>query len=331
MVLETAWAVQGGSASAEMARLQAWVSALGNSGVILPTHGKVQALATPGAGVNVLGGAAAITSTYAGRDAETYLVRNRGYVTLPVAAAPSGSSRVYYVVWQIDDYHFDNSTDPGDGNRKDALYNSFQLVSSLASMTHAYIPLAQITLPAGQGTVTNDMIKDLRSVAILQSDPHMYTRPAVTADQGRQLTLLARGGNGENFPDIGGVQLDIPKFATYATIVANWNGVVYPPNKNSWGSFWVSFGPVTDGTGRQCNTQEFVFDTPNANNNSRAPWRVADTVYIPAALRGTSQWFFQRAKYADASTDTGIYMDWGSGVDMQITFLGYPDPDAVAI
>lgn len=324
MTFTPVWAVDGGRVDAAAARRQAWVATKGASGITSPLDLRVYALAVPGAAVNIRTGGGVVESTYATAGAcESYAFANNATYQLPV---PGGlpSSTTYYVIARVDDWHFNQSSPPADPLT--ATYVRPDLVTSgaLASVTDPYIRLAKIVLPANTATVTSAMITDLRTVATPRSDRAMVIRPAHAGDTG--LALNESMPAGENFPDIGLSDIDVPSWATRMQLIANWDSVNYGPG-NSWGYYWVNWGPVTSGTARQYASEQWAFDTTGANQNSRIGWRLAAEVPVAAAIRGTSTRFALRAGYAVGSTAKSVSLTASSGVSLEVVFLERADQD----
>lgn len=324
MALSPAWAIEGGEIPGKVMRQVAWCATSGASGIITPLDLRVYALSTPGSAVNIRTGGAVIASTYAkaGGGPESYVCANDATTQL---AVPGGlaSQVTYYVILRIDDPDMNNGTWPDDPLT--GIYCRFDLVTSgaLPSVTDPYILLAKVVVPANTAAITNAMITDLRQVANPRMKPFLITRPAHAGDPG--LSLSAFKPVGETFPNIGVSDVDIPSWATRMRLVANWDSVQYGPG-NSFGSYWMEFGPSTGPSSRQYTTELFDFDSTGANQNSRLGWRLAVEVAVPAAIRGTTQRFIFKAAYNSGSA-TAVQLTAGSGVSADGWFLERADQD----
>lgn len=323
MTLSQAWAVDGGRTPAAVGRMVAWCATNGASGVVLPGDMRVAALSTPGAAVSIGPGGAVIASTYstAGKS-ETYAMSNNAAVQLTVPANNTSSARTDYIILRVDDTNITGATPPADP--LNAPYCAFQRVTSISGLNYPFISLAKINMPAMTGVVNPSQITDLRNVANPRTETHVIGRPVVTGDTGLSLTTNLPGG--EVFPNVGNTAIDIPKWATRMQIFGNWNSVRFSKG-NSWGQFWMEYGPNVDVHNWTYATQKTGFDSTSATDNTYQFWSMMDDVAVPTAIRGTNQPFIFKAGYDTASTNKGVLMTPLSAVWGQVIFLERADQD----
>lgn len=320
MTFSTASAVDGLQYPAELQRVANAAIAPGKSGVLGATDLLVRGLGANGVSVDP-GGVIASNRYSTATTREAYVAVNDsadGDAIISVPAAGSGSSRTDYLLWRAYDPFYAGQTDPtGKGN-------GLVLASALPT-TYPYAPLAKIVQPAGNTAgIQQSMITDLREVANPRWELSPHSVPTVSSDTG--LVLNSQDSGGEYFPNGNGPQtIDIPAWATYATIDCFWIGIYYAANLNPWGSYWVEWGPSTGGSNRTYTTQRFSFDSSGPNTSAhRDLWYASDDVYVPAAMRGTTQQFVPKAYYQ--STDKGVSMTAMSGMVMNVRFREVADP-----
>ena len=315
--------LEGVKHSAEVARMLAWSATNGASGIITPTDLRVRALNVPGGGVRIAPGGFVVESKYAGASQQSYMGRAPTETTIDIPATGSSGGATRYIVARINDPDYPGGGDiPADPNS--ATYALPVVVSSLSS-SRTEIPLAKIKQPANTGTITQSMITDLREVANPRTLPVNRSRPLNLADVE---TLSRTDPTGERFPDSGGGQnIDIPTWATRAIIETRWLQV-NEPSGNAYGAIWVEYGPLDSGGDyREYSTQRFLWNTGASNDSARNTWDVSDDVYIPKALRGTSQVFSMRGYLKEASSNAARpQMDQHSGIVFKVTFLEAADP-----
>lgn len=326
MPLDQAWAVGGGAEnSVEGARMATYAATNGGRGVILPRDMKVSALPVPGAAVRIVSGGCVSPNTYLGEDGagQSYSGREISSTDFPVAPTGSAGAQVKYLIWAIHDEQYENAepTDPVHDPR-----NTYEWVSTLNGITYPWAPLARLDQPANTSAITNAMLTDIREVANPIVTPVLRARP-INSDEAE--TLTATGDNGEWFPNHGADQrIDVPLNATRAIIESEWLQVDEPAG-NAYGGIWVEFGPYSTPGNRQYSTQHGRWNTGAGNDSERKNWKVVDDVYIPKALRGTTQVFAMKGRISYASANSARpKIDQHSSVMLKVTFLQVADPSS---
>lgn len=316
------WAIGNGAEnSVELARADAFVGSSGATGIVDPTDFKVVALPTPGAAVRVRKGTGVIRNIYPGAFGQSYVVQEQSNTDVPVAATGSSGAATKYVYVLITDSQYGGQAPSSVENGP---YNDYAVTTTLPS-NQPYLLLARINQPASTATITNSMITDLREVANPKEKIVNRSRPLNLTDVE---TLTQTDPIGERFPNSGGGQnIDVPSWATRAIIETEWLMVNERPG-NAYGAIWVEYGPLNSGgQDRQYSTQRFRWNTQAGSDSSRGIWKISDDVYIPAALRGTSQVFSMRGYLTYTSNGAARpQMDQHSGIVFKVTFLQVADP-----
>lgn len=308
--------------SSEVVRSALYASLGGKEGVSGPKDLRVTAKSTPTGSVNVAPGSAIINSRYSGTSGQAYAARNATQTSVTISPTSSTGGRNDLVVLRIQDTAFQGSA-PSDVNN----YNYVRLeviqgvpastnsVSDL-NLTYPAIALCLIKIPASTSAITNAMIKDLRNLANPRIQDVWYPMPTVASGSE---TLTASSEVGEYFINAATQTIEIPSWAVRAQVRCEWLGVRYGAG-NAWGQSWLEWGPYKAASERQYATQKFQWDTPAANNVSRGTWTVVDDIYVPAAMRGTSQLFVPKARRAGGVTNS-VSLDGMSGMSLQVRFL----------
>lgn len=325
----TPWLVGGGAEhSPEVVRQSLYDSTGGAEGVSSVGGLKVLANTTPNGTVRVLPGGGILNNRYAGGAGQSYAVRNASQTSVPIKATGSGSGRVDMVVIRVLDPQYEGSAPP---DPNDFQYTRLEVIEGVPAGTKTFrelnrnypaVELAKVTLPKSTATVTAGMITDLREVAQPKVLDVWRPRPLAVPDVE---TLKATGEVGEYFPNAGGTQsIDIPEWATRMQVRAEWLQVRYAAG-NAYGQCWLEWGPYKAPSERERKSQTFQWDTPAANNVSRANWITVDDLYIPVAFRGTTQLFVQKARRIGGVANS-VSLDAVSGVSLQVRFLQVADP-----
>ncbi|MFE9553118.1 hypothetical protein ACFYOD_06500 [Streptomyces sp. NPDC006703] len=262
----------GATHSAQSFRMMIRDLAGGSEGVTQGGDLKVAPLAVPAGGVQI-GDGSAIIQGRASPSQGHYTAYNIGSETLRIAPAAS-LLRCDLVVLRVQDPQYEGSRDPA----KDPVV-FFDVIPNV-SLTqtelppgYSGIPLARIMMPINTGTVTASMITDLRQVANPRRDRQIYTASPV----GDQDWPGNEKGQWVAWPPVARWNIKVPPWAVSMRAVMTIAGVQ------------VMKGSVWGGSGFQLGAaqgQSVWFETGSA---SRIHMISADTVEIPAAMRGTTQ------------------------------------------
>lgn len=314
--------------SPEVVRQAMYDATSGAEGISSPGAYKVQAQSTPNGTVRVAPGGATLLNKYPGGAGQSYTgVRNASQTSVPVVATGSTGGRTDAVILRVLDPQYEGQP-PADPNafqytRLEILRGVTAGLKTIGQLSLAYpaILLAKLTIPASTATITSGMITDLREMANPRKDVVIRAR-ALTAINTETLTSTTT----EYFPNAGGEQtISIPSWATRAIIEASWIQI-REPGGNSWGECWVEFGPYKSAGVRQHATQRFGWNTHSGADVARGIWMVADDQAIPAAIRGTDQFFIMKARIQGSSNNAARpQLDGYSGVSLRVTFLEEAD------
>ena len=331
------WAIgHGAENDVEGARLGLYAATMGGRGIIQPADMRVTALSTPGPFVRVLSGSAVTPNDYPSARSQSYAVMEDSSTDVPVPETSSSAGAVRYLIVRVKD---DQYAGPEPADKTKGPYNEYAWVSSLPT-AQPYVPLARLDQPKSTATITQDMLTDIREMAILKWKLVPYARQRVTSDNSAQNMLKAReAAGGEYFPGGGGFAneftVKVPEWANRCVFDAEWQGLRFEKGVNSWGSLWLEYGTEYKAHGwnnkqdYQYATAKHTFDTVGgATSTYRNDKGASDHVYIPAALRGKTMTVVFKGGLNDntASKPNGVSMDGGSGLKAYLFFA--QDPDA---
>ncbi|WP_030372348.1 hypothetical protein [Streptomyces rimosus] len=266
--------------SSEVARLLAYAAFGGAQGVVGAGDLQVRALATPGAAVQVLPGACAITNRATGSAYQSYAARLPVGEQAPIAATGS-AARSDLVVARVENPFSYGETWPNPSDPKVGPYIFTRVISGVPKTTTSVrqirpsdsaITLARIDIPANTSSITQAMVKDLRRMVRPRKDRSIHT----ASPNGNQ-NWYGDKGVWHQWPAMARWQVDVPEWATQARITMTIAGTQVIDG-NVWGGCAFRVG---DQQG-----QSVQFESTSARINLIS----ADTLPIPAAMRGTTQW-----------------------------------------
>jgi hypothetical protein len=218
------WMVAGGAIhSAEVGRALAYHATGGNSGVTEGRDFAVRQLSTAGTSVRVGPGTAAIVNTYSGQTGQSYIARNTDDENVTITQT-AGTARSDMLVLRIDDPQY-GGTEPED--EEVGPYVRFHIIPNVGSTAteipagtpYPAIPLTRIDIPANTGTITQSMLKDLRTIA----NPKTRRLLRMLATPTNQLSAV--NPSQQSWPLPTGTLVAVPKWATHAAITAQIIGV----------------------------------------------------------------------------------------------------------
>jgi hypothetical protein len=140
------------------------------------------------------------------------------------------------------------------------------------------IPLARIAIPPNCATITDAMITDLRGIANPRRDRQIYTS-SPSGDQ----SWSGNKGTYVSYPPVARWTIAVPTWAVRARIVLNLASLQVI-NGNANGSAAFKLGTV-QGQGVSFDTGPFT----SSDKSQRINVISADTITVPAAMRGTPQ------------------------------------------
>ncbi|WP_425834197.1 hypothetical protein [Streptomyces fractus] len=295
--------VHGARHSARAARLLVRDLAHGRQGVAEAEDLKVLPLQAPGPAVRVADGSALIHGARPWQGA--YTQTNIGDTVIDVS--PTGpTARTDLLVLRVEDPEYEGQRDP-----RTQEIGYFQLLEDVAATADAIpdgmtgIPLARITLPRDTATVTADMITDLRQVADPRTDRILrIAHPKDTE------AAPAEHGSWAAWPKEAAVDLDIPTWATRATIVVNISGL-----RAEAGSVYTQ---LRARLGERTTKPTIVDD--DGTTTRRTSVTVAGTLTLPAAYRGTRQHLALQINQDEKYGDGDLTVAGGTTVIVEAEF-----------
>jgi hypothetical protein len=298
--------VNGGDHSARAMRLMIRDLARGRQGVAEAGDLKVRPLEAPGPGVRVGDGSALIHGVRPWQGA--YMQTNIGDAVVDVP--PTGPfARTDLLVLRVEDPEYEGERDP---RTEDVGY--FHLVQGvdqdatvLREMTA--IPLARITLPRNTAAVTADMITDLRRVANPRTERTLHTVHPSTTEK-----VPAEHGRWANWPKEASWDVDVPDWATKATVVVTLSGL-----RAEAGSIYAELRTRL----AEHNATPTVVDD-DGTTTRRASVILADTLTLPPAYRGTRQHLTVQINQIDKYGDGDLAVAKGTTVTADIQFTESP-------
>lgn len=178
--------IGGGEAShsAELMRTSNFFHFRGQEGWLTASAGSATEYATPGTGVTIMPGPFLVNSRFAGGALQSYIGRILTAVNVPTTNVPPGDPRSDLVVMNIEDpYPQDGTFWPfpgavGSESRRDGPYIRLRVIDGVPTNTLSIddldvgrpergwtcIVIARLDRPANTGTVTQSMIKNLRTI-----------------------------------------------------------------------------------------------------------------------------------------------------------------------
>ncbi|MFD9792090.1 hypothetical protein ACFWXK_14190 [Streptomyces sp. NPDC059070] len=291
----------GAQHSAQTFRMMIRDLARGSEGVTEGGDLKVSPLPVPAGAVRIGDGSAVIrgrASPWQGH----YTAYNIGAQDLTISPT-GGTPRTDLIVLRVQDPEYEGNRNPA----TDPIV-FFDVISNVPPTTvsppagYTAIALARVSLPESTGTVTAGMITDLRRIANPRRERTLSTAFPSSLDQ-----LTYSDGKWHTWPASARWSLTIPPWAVNLKVVTTVAGLRMS-RANVYASMQQVMGMVRG--------QDTVIDDDQGSGVRRSTVVLADSIYIPAALRGTTQTlylgtFMSKAETGDLSVDgaTSIVMD----------------------
>lgn len=320
------WMVAGNvQHSVNVARLLAYAGFGGSEGIVGPRDLEVRELNVPGNQVRVYPGACAILNRFPGAKYEAYAGRFPTETLVDIAPTGSAGGRSDLIVARVEDPFENGSPFPNDGTgvflRPAVISNVGTSITNFKSLGYAYpaIPLARVDIPPSTGTITQQMIKDLRRMtAAIRRDEWSKVISGLGVSS---LTST----NWVDWPVGASMQVDVPDWATHVSMSAVLSGIIYGANPTSGvrgalGALQMKFGNVAGGYSAV--TYDLTWD--------QAFWDRATLMTggnggpIPAAIRGTTQNVVIQG-FKNPGVNSYLQTDAGSAVAMEVTFYQSPE------
>ncbi|WP_282795787.1 hypothetical protein [Streptomyces sp. CC224B] len=276
----------GGTHQARAFRMMIRDLARNSQGVTEGDDLKVRPLETPGAAVRVADGSAVVRGATWGQG--SYTQYNVGTAT--VAIAPTGATaRSDLVCLRVEDPEYEGTRDP---ESDDIGY--FHVVSNVSATTTQVpagmtaVALARLDLPPNTAVITDAMIKDVRQIANPRRERRLYT-----AFPDGLSTLKYSDNKWHTWPSAARWSVPVPSWATHARLVTTIAGLrltradVYARMQSVFGTEKGQDTAVDDDQGSQTRRNTVV---------------LADSLSVPAAMRGTTQTLYLQAYMSKMET-----------------------------
>ncbi|MDI3407688.1 hypothetical protein [Streptomyces cavernicola] len=318
------WFTEGGAEhSSEVARLLAYAAFGGAEGVVGSADLQVKALGTPAAAVQVRTGACAIINRAQGGAYQAYAARLPVADQVPIAAT-GVSARSDLIVARIENPYSYGETWPNPSDPKVGPYVYTRVISGVPKTTtnvrqvrgsDSAIALARIDIPANTTSVTQAMIKDLRTMVAPRRDRRLYTAFPSTLS-----TLTYSDNKWHNWPgEPAKWDIDVPEWATRLKIVTTIAGLrmtksnIYASMQNVFGTIHGQNTVIDDNTGTPTRRQTVV---------------IADNMNISSSLRGTTQRLYLQT-YMSKIESGDLSVDGSTSIVADLEFVEAPDEEEI--
>lgn len=321
------WAIDGDAThdvlhAASAARVQTFMACDGKEGVIGATDLRVLELSTPGTSIRVMPGSAAILNRALGGTGEAYAVKLPSAENVAVTATGAGAGRSDLVIARVENPFL--SGEPW--TNLDGPFTYARIIEGVSSSTtsvqalglgYSAIPLARIDIPLSTATVTQSMIKNLRSTVgggggsevITETNiaQQYVTKTAVGTGKWNTTAtkLLPANTSFIDFPANANWSVPIPSWATHMDYFveirnAHLNG----------GDVWGQIKLVVNGVSLPTNEFDMNQQSGVPLNGFRQVVGTGGTYILPSALRGTAPTVkLQMKNYVDARITGSLYYD----------------------
>lgn len=314
------WVINGSKHSARLFRRTYQQQAGIGTGIAQPKDLLVQPLNVPGTGFRVGPGGATIQSRDTSASArESYGPINDAEIVITgVPGTGSGETRRDMVILEITDPEMESVTYPEpvdpDGWQDGSNFCRITIIPGvpadavrLEDVTDpAYanvtgIPLASIDWPPSTGTITADMIGDLRRVH--SPIPAVGTMPFFTYDLPDTQILASASAypDGQPFPNRSFLIDRVPDDAIGAHVRFDVTSISVPSASNAAGGFW---GELWGAESTIVRTAQGAFNADSKAESYRENWAKGADIAIPAAMRGEPAVFVIKATMTTAPGDS---------------------------
>lgn len=309
----------GASHPAQTFRMMIRDLARNGQGVTTGTDLKVTALSTPGAAVQI-GDGSGVVRGQANQFQGHYSLYNIGTEQVSIAAT-GGTGRTDMVVARVEDPAYEGSLNPA----TDAVAH-FEVISNVSSTATdppagmTAIPLARITQPASNSTITSGMITDLRKIANPRRERVLYpyyAQDPLTEISGTSETWKTHPALPAASPPGSMAAIAIPSWAAKANVMFTVGGIR------------LATGNVFGGLRFMLGTKEAAQWVSIDDNQGAVARRLGAMVMVEtidltdaagAAMRGTTQPFFSRMRTRSSNAGT-IGVDGATSFVIDVEFV----------
>lgn len=280
----------------------------GGQGVAEAGDLKVSPLQRPACGVRVADGSAVIHGARPWQG--SYGQSNIGDAMVEIE--PTGPfARTDLVVLRVEDPEYEGDRDPA--HDQIGYFHVVQGVNPQATAAPegmTAIPLARITLPRDTGTVTAEMITDLRQLSNPRHRHDVFTAHPTTTHQ-----LPGKRDTWKPWPTEAAWDVTIPAWATQATVTVTLSGL-----RIEGGSTFAELRTHLAGaTGKPT-----VIDD-NQSGVRRVPATLAHTYALASPLRGTIRRLLVQTRQSEQYSEGSLYVAAGTAIVATVDFTESPE------
>lgn len=305
------WFVGGGAEhSPEVARLLSYAATGGAEGIAGVNDLKVLSLATPGSSVRVSPGAGVMVNKAASGGQQSYIGRCVSDEVVNIAATGSAGGRSDLIVLRVEDPHMPGEPWQLPTDVKVGPYVFVRVISGVSSTATTMpegqtgIVLARVDIPASTATITQSMIRDLRTMARPRSS-RLFIPAYPNANNDLTVTDMA---NPQTWPAAGSHNVEVPSWATHAHLRADISGA-------------LALAAIDGGHGIRLGSLAVQNSGYNVGSGGRHALISGGTVNV-SGLRGTVQ-TVRTTGYRNG-TAGALRADTGTAVFVTIDFVEAP-------
>lgn len=289
------WMIQGGKHSAASGRRVLHKAVGGREGVGGSADLRVRQATVANGTVIVGPGGATMVNRYPGVAGEAYDGQNLTDTVVNIAANGGGSTRYDLIIARIDDWNMPGAqATPGTLPTDTVPAFKLAVIQGVASsvktakelnLNYPAIALARLAIPAATSAITTAMITDLRVLAQPRRTRDLYnTQPTVATVANSSTTI--------DFAPQANRNIEVPDWATQVKVIGHIVGVK------------CNTAAATGNVAGYFGSLAIANNATDMDAFTRQTWMIADTLAVPAAMRGTSQLLRLRA---NRSSGTGTF------------------------
>jgi hypothetical protein len=321
-------AVDGARLTSGLVRKGIYAGNGGSEGLVERIDLKVSQLATPGQGLLISAGNAVVLNRYQSVINEAYIAANPDVHTVLASQMPTSqpSAKSYLVLVTIGDQEFSQVGHPWmPAERLDPVDAvTYQYVRpfivecpagttsfSQLNLNYPAYALARLDVPAGQTTITNAMITDLRKMARPRTEEAWFVTNSSIADG-----ISTAEPFFEQWPNVA-YHVDIPRWASVAKMIVTYEGIVITPGAIN-GHAKIRLGAVGDTPLTTINR------TGPASGSDRTGLTISGKVDIAPQYAGTGQDVYVMAGLTSSSYANRLATDAATSITVRVRFEEAP-------
>lgn len=309
-----AWGIDGGRHNAELMRVETYAKTSGEQGIVSLDDCKVHQLSTPGSQIAIDPGAVLVRNGHPNVRNQTYVANARSETRLDVTPTTSAGPRSDLVILRIEDPAYGWPRPSAELAPTYQYVRPFIIQNVPANTTsfdqlnedYAAYALARLDIPSSTSTITDNMIKNLREVALPR------TRRVVRGVNNQDVyTLYWDDTAWHDWPSYANWNIPTPRWATHMVFTLGLGGIVplYADPTLGYLRLNIGAGKILG------DSVEWRIDSAGGPPQTILN---ADEYAIPANVRGTTQPFKLEARKVSGTSD----LRWipASSLSLDITF-----------